>query len=290
MAVLVLGLLAYALAAWPLRSTSAVAGPGTDAGTGAGPRGGAEGESEGTTGAESGFTRGRIALAVGWLAHLVLLVLDIGGFGQTSPGARLGFAPVISATVWLVIGVHSLESRWVPLPPVRIGLAMAGAAAVLLAAVFPGEPRQFATALGPVHFVLGVTSYGLFGAAVLHGLLLDAAERRLRQRQLGRRPMAGLPLLQLERLTFRFVQAGFVVLTFTLLLGALAPTGWRWDHKTIFSLLAWSMFAALLAGRHWQGWRGHRATRWLYAGTLLLLLAYVGSRFVFEVLLGRPVA
>ena len=54
-----------------------------------------------------------------------------------------------------------------------------------------------------------------------------------------------------------------------------------------FSLLGWAVLAALLAGRRWQGWRGRRATRWLYVGAVLLLLAYVGSRFVFEVLLAR---
>jgi ABC-type uncharacterized transport system permease subunit len=97
-----------------------------------------------------------------------------------------------------------------------------------------------------------------------------------------------MPLMQLERLTFRFVQAGFAVLSATLALGALAPTGWRWDHKSVFSLLAWAVFAALLLGRHWRGWRGRYAMRWLYLGALLLLLAYVGSRFVMEVLLARP--
>ncbi len=231
------------------------------------------------------------ALLIGWSMHLAVLVLDIGGWGQA--GTRLGFAPVLSLTVWLVIAVHTVESRLVPLPPVRISLALAGMAAVLLAATFPGEARRFATALGPLHFVLGVGSYGLFGAAVLHALLLDAAERRLKQpvaTQRAKLPAAtgGLPLLQLERLTFRFVEAGFAVLTATLALGALAPAHWRWDHKTVFSLLAWALFAALVAGRRLRGWRGRRATRWLYAGALLLLLAYVGSRFVFEVLLARP--
>ena len=62
---------------------------------------------------------------------------------------------------------------------------------------------------------------------------------------------------------------------------------WRWDHKTVFSILGWVVFAALLAGRHAFGWRGRRATGWLYAGAALLLLAYVGSRFVLEVLLQR---
>jgi ABC-type uncharacterized transport system permease subunit len=98
----------------------------------------------------------------------------------------------------------------------------------------------------------------------------------------------GMPLMRLERLTFRFVEAGFVVLTGALLLGVATAPQWRWDHKTVFSLLGWTVFAGLLAGRQVRGWRGRRATRWLYAGAALLLLAYVGSRFVFEVLVGRP--
>lgn len=229
------------------------------------------------------------ALLLGWVAHLAVLVLDIGGWGTDEPGARLGFAPVLSMTVWLVVAVYTVESRLVPLPSVRRGLALAGSAAVLLALAFPGEPRVYASALAPLHFALGVGSYGLFGAAVLHAAMLDAADRRLRPGSGVHGGAAfGMPLLQLERLTFRFVEAGFAVLTATLLLGVVTATQWRQDiHKTVFSLLAWAVFAALLVGRRQRGWRGHRATRWLYAGTLLLLLAYAGSRFVFEVLLGR---
>lgn len=228
------------------------------------------------------------ALVLGWLLHLAVLVLDIGGWGTDLPGARLGFAPVLSLTVWLVVAVYAVESRFVPLPAVRRWMALLGAGAVLLALAFPGEPRQYASALAPLHFALGVGSYALFGAAVLHATMLDSADRRLRLRKGPPHGAFGMPLLQLERLTFRFVEAGFAVLTATLLLGALTATHWRQDlHKTVFSVLAWGVFAALLAGRHWQGWRGLRATRWLYAGTLLLLLAYVGSRFVFEVMLGR---
>lgn len=225
-------------------------------------------------------------LLAGWGLHLFLLLLDIGGWGQQTPGARLGFAPVLSITVWLVIAVHGVESRLVPLPGVRRVLATAGAAAVALAWLFPGESRLLSSPWAPLHFVLGVASYGLFGAAVLHALLLDGAERRLRLR----RPEPGgqgMPLLQLERMTFRFVEAGFAVLSATLLLGVLTSARWVWDHKTVFSLLGWLVFAALLAGRRTRGWRGRQATRWLYAGAALLLLAYVGSRFVIEVLLAR---
>ena len=236
------------------------------------------------------------ALLGGFALHLLLLVVDIGGLGQPEPGARLGFGPVLSMAVWLVIAVHAVESRLLPLPAVRQWLGFAGALAVVLAAAFPGDTRPVTSALAPLHFALGVGSYGLFGAAVLHAVLLDAAERRLRAggpaAGSGARAL-GMPLLQLERLTFRFVESGFVVLTATLVLATVTAEmgvhGWRWDHKTVFSLLSWGVFAALLIGRRLRGWRGRRATGWLYAGAALLLLGYAGSRFVLEVLLGRTV-
>lgn len=229
------------------------------------------------------------ALALGWAAHGVLLALDI--FGGSA--MRFGFAPVLSLTVWLVLAVHAVESRFVPLPAVRRALAIAGAAVVLLVAAFPGEMRgEAASRWLPLHWLLGVACYGLFGAAVLHAVMLDAAERRLRP---GAAPLGaperpgplGLPLLKLERLTFRFVEAGFVVLSAALLFGLWSAAGWRWDHKNVLSVLGWATFAALLVGRYRYGWRGRRATRWLYAGAVLLVLAYVGSRFVLEVLLRR---
>jgi ABC-type uncharacterized transport system permease subunit len=228
-----------------------------------------------------------MALPAAWVAHLLALFVHLDVSGVELGVMRLGFAPVLSLTVWIVIGLHAIESRFVPLPAVRGWLAPAGALVVLLAAVFPGESRPYTSPLAPLHFVLGVGAYGLFGAAVLHGALLDAAERRMRLK--GPAPEGGgMPLLQLERLTFRFVEVGFVVLSATLLLGIFTAQQWHWDHKTVFSLLGWAVFAALLTGRRLRGWRGRRATRWLYAGAVLLLLAYVGSRFVIEVLLTRP--
>ena len=69
------------------------------------------------------------------------------------------------------------------------------------------------------------------------------------------------------------------------LYGTVAP--FKLDHKTAFSLLSWLVFAILLMGRARFGWRGRRAVRVIYIGSGLLLLAYVGSRFVLEVILGR---
>jgi ABC-type uncharacterized transport system permease subunit len=233
----------------------------------------------------------RVALLLGWLAHGVAILVDVAGIGAAAPGARFGFAPALSVTLWLVLAVYGLESRFVPLQGVRRRLAGFGCAVIALAWAFPGQLHpQLGSTWAPLHWLLGIASYGLFGVAVLHAALMNRAERQLRRAPQSPGPTSGVPLLRLERLTYRFVGAGFGVLTAAILLGAWFASPWRWDHKTVFSVLGWFVFAALLVGRRTFGWRGPQATRWLYTGTGLLLLAYVGSRFVFEVLLHRTPA
>jgi ABC-type uncharacterized transport system permease subunit len=227
----------------------------------------------------------RGALLLGWIAHALAIGIDIADIGNDVVVARFGFAPALSVTVWLVLAVYVVESRFVPLPGARRTLALLGIAVVALAWMFPGEVRaQVASRWAPLHWVLGIASYGLFGAAVLHAAMLSRAERQMRHAATSG---GGMPLLRLERMTFSFVMAGFVVLTAALLLGAWFANPWRWDHKAVFSMLGWVVFASLLAGRRAFGWRGPAATRWVYAGAALLLLAYVGSRFVLEVMLQR---
>lgn len=228
----------------------------------------------------------RGALLVAWLLHALAL-----GGSLWGDQPRFGFAPALSMTAWLVLTVYAVERQLFPQMQARWALAGLGAATVLLALAFPGTPLHVsASPWLPLHWALGIASYGLFAAAVVHAWLMMRVERAIRH---ATEPHAGLPLLTLERLTFRFAAGGFVLLSATLLAGlvfgeAAHGTAWRWDHKTTFSVLAWFAFAGLLLGRARFGWRGRKAVRVLYVGSLLLLLAYVGSRFVLEVVLQRP--
>ena len=229
----------------------------------------------------------RMWVAFAWLLHAALL-------GHTLVGepAYFGFAPALSMTAWLVAAVYAIESQVFPQLSTRWALSALGAAAVLLAALFPGKAMPSTTSFWlPVHLAFGVVSYGLFGIAVVHAWYLTRTEARLRQ---AAEPYVGLPLLTLERITYRFVLAGFVLLSATLVIGygfgdVVYGHGhaWRWNHKSVFSLLSWCTFAGLLVGRFGFGWRGKRAVAVLYLGSVFLLLAYVGSRFVMEVILGQ---
>jgi ABC-type uncharacterized transport system permease subunit len=91
---------------------------------------------------------------------------------------------------------------------------------------------------------------------------------------------------------FRLIAAGFILLTATLASGVffseqLFGRPLRFDHKSVFTIASWLVFGGLLVGRHFFGWRGRTALRWTLIGFVMLVLAYIGSRFVLEVLLRR---
>src|SRR5580765_8240355 len=68
----------------------------------------------------------RTASVIGWLAHAVAIFVDIAGIGSAVVAAPGGFAPALSMTIWLVLAVYVVESRFVPLPRVRRTLAALG--------------------------------------------------------------------------------------------------------------------------------------------------------------------
>jgi ABC-type uncharacterized transport system permease subunit len=207
---------------------------------------------------------------------------------------RFGFAQALSVMMFLGVAVYWIESLFYPLDGMEPLVLPLAALAVPLPAFFPGlaSSTTYAQAAGfKLHLALAMIAYSLFVIALMHATLMAVAERNLH----GKTGLAFAhlpPLLTLERLLFRMIGAAFVFLTLTLASGivfseALFGRALRADHKTVFAILSWLTFGALLAGRWLYGWRGRTAVRWTLGGFVLLLLAYIGSRFVLEVVLKR---
>lgn len=216
---------------------------------------------------------------------------------------RFGFGQALSATLWIAVAIYWMESLFVRvegMQPLVLGLA---ALCVPLPALFPGllMPAYTQALEFRLHLVMAMLAYGLFMIAALHALLMTLVERRLHGGAAGARAEAGFlggslanlpPLLTLEALLFRIIALGFALLTLTLVTGVvfsetLFGQAMKFNHKTLFAVISWLIFGGLLCGRHLYGWRGRVALRWTLAGFISLLLAYVGSRFVLEVVLQR---
>jgi ABC-type uncharacterized transport system permease subunit len=212
---------------------------------------------------------------------------------------RLGFALALSATLWLGVALYWLESLFVHLDGLEPMVLAGAAVACALPPLFPGlvSPQGFGNAAFTLHVLLFVLAYGVLTIAILHVALMAYLERDLHySRQPGAAPLLRLPalppLLTMERLLFRLILVSFVLMTAALALGVAVSEStfgkaFRFDHKNVFSLLAWLTLGILLVGRFFYGWRGRTALKWTMAAFLFLMLAYVGRSFVLEVLLGR---
>jgi len=240
----------------------------------------------------------RAALLVPLVLHGTLLWREL----FAAPELHFGFAYALSAMLWIGVLIYWVESLFLRLAGFEPLLLPIAAVAVPLPSFFPGHASLYAASTGfRLHLALAMLAYSLFTIAMLHALLMTLIERRLhRLRETSpeqRAPLAGPlahlpPLLTLERLLFRIIGVAFVLLTLTLATGigyseSIFGRPLKFDHKTVFAIASWLTFALLLGGRVLRGWRGRTALRWTLAGFVMLLLTYVGSRFVLEVLLGR---
>jgi ABC-type uncharacterized transport system permease subunit len=230
------------------------------------------------------------ALLVPFVLHSWLLYASIFG----GHGLYLGVGNALSLILWLTVLIYGIGSFFYRLDGLHALVLPAAAVAVLLPLLLPA-PHPLANTEAPAfaaHLLISMLAYSLFTIASLHVLLMAIIEKRLHA---GTLPpaLAGMPpLLTMETLLFRIIAAGFVLLTLTIVSGVLfseelfgKPA--RFTHKTVFGVLSWLIFGALLSGRMIYGWRGRTAVRWTLAGFLTLVLAYIGSKFVLEVILRR---
>lgn len=207
---------------------------------------------------------------------------------------HLGLGPSLSLIIWLSAVIYWLASFRSRLAALEIVIFSAAALILVLALFLPaGRPLEHANlTLFGVHLLLSIISYSLFTIASLQALLMALLERRLHGTALPGFLQHMPPLLSLESLLFRVLGLGFVLLTLSLVTGMvfseeLTGKPLALSHKIVFGFISWIIFGGLLLGRKLWGWRGRVALRWTLSGFLALVLAYLGTKFVLELILRR---
>jgi ABC-type uncharacterized transport system permease subunit len=183
--------------------------------------------------------------------------------------------------------LYGATGRMAALGVIVFPLAAATLAADAAVAYEPSPAMDWPLQL---HAWTALLAYATLAVAAVLALMLWVQERALRRRELHAWMRALPPLVELESLLFRTIATGFVLLSATLLTGALFVEDMlaqHLAHKTVFSVLSWLAFGALLLGRWRLGWRGTVAVGWTLAAMALLGIAFFGSKFVLELVLGR---
>ncbi|RMD71702.1 MAG: hypothetical protein D6819_00945 [Gammaproteobacteria bacterium] len=207
-------------------------------------------------------------------------------------GVDLHFFNALSLTAWLITLLWGLMAITQPLE--SLGIAILPVAALSLALQMSLGESHTSLRTGnlgvDLHILLSMLAYSVLSIAALQAILLAIQEKHLREKHPGGFIRALPPLQVMEKLLFRLIAIGFVLLTFALIAGALYVENLfaqHLVHKTVLSIIAWCVFAVLLWGRWRFGWRGRTAIRWTLGGFFFLMLAYFGSKWVLEIALHR---
>lgn len=218
-------------------------------------------------------------------------------------GLHFGFVIGMMCVAWLACLVAFVEGFFTRVVLLEIFVFPVAALVFLVALLLGAEGplRVGGQAMFQAHLLIALAAYSLLGIAATHAIVMVFQERALHnpaaapvaQRALRERLLDQLPsLMAMEAILFRQLWAGFVLLSLTLLTGfwfsdQWAGSAWRLDHKTLFALISWVLFAVLLGGRALLGWRGKRALRLCLASFAVLVMAYFGTQFVLEFILKR---
>jgi len=138
-----------------------------------------------------------------------------------------------------------------------------------------------------VHIFAAIIATGFLLLAAIQAILVIIADRQLRSHP-THLPSFFPPLQSLESFLFQLLVMGFALMSLALVIALFyldTAISHQPIHKSVLSTLAWVVFAVLLIGHRWRGWRGRQAAHWTLGGFTLLCIGYFGSKLVIELIL-----
>lgn len=205
-----------------------------------------------------------------------------------------GFGYAVSLIAWLMLMMYCLGAFFYNLRGVQLLLYPCAVLLLVLGFLFPGNDMGYKIDHIPfiLHIGASLLAYGLFGIVTLFAVLNLMLSHSLRKRKFS--PLANFlpPLLSLEKIMFRGMWVGFILLSYSVVSGTFFSEEvfgkpFTFTHKSVFGIISWLIYGSLLLKHHLAALRGKKAAIWTMVGFVSLLLAYVGSKFVLEVILHR---
>lgn len=230
----------------------------------------------------------RVAMGFAWSAVVLHGFVTFSRL-FASTGLDLQFFSSLSLVSFCIVGLCLIVNLFRSVA--AVGVIVFPLAALLVSAALFATPIPSSVEWQiKLHVVIAVLGYSVLSIAALLALMLALQERALRRHHIIGLLRTLPPLTLTEDLMFQLIRTGFVLLSLTLLTGALFVENLfaqHLVHKTVLSIMAWITFGSVLWGRWRYGWRGRRAIHWTLIGATLLLLAFFGSKFVLEIILQR---
>ena len=229
-----------------------------------------------------------LLVAIGLITHALLIYNHV--FNQ---GVDLSFANSTLLLSWIIVLIYLLLNNKSKYQGLEIFTLIP---ALIIVLVFPliqpdHQSIQYYSISASIHIIIAMLGYGLLAFGSIFSLFLLLFEKSLHAETKNSSMISSSePLLDVENKLFQIYWVGFIFLTFTLFSSLffsnyLFGQSLDWNHKTIFTTLAWLSYALVLFGRVQFGWRGKKSIIISLLAFAFLILAYLGTKFVVEIVL-----
>lgn len=202
-----------------------------------------------------------------------------------STGQNLSTINLFSLVTWLIALLMIALAMFKPMENLSLFIFPLAGLSIILAFTLPGQ-HLIKTADDPrelVHIILSVLSFSVLVLAAIQASLLAMQQQKLRLKQ-THGIWSKLPALEtMEAILFQLIMLGFMLLTVLLVTSFYFYHDVLWHRfldKAILACSAWLVFASLLLGRQFFGWRGKKAVWCTLGGIGLLTLTYFSTYMI----------
>jgi len=231
-----------------------------------------------------------LVLTTGLIAHASLIYIT-----TISNGINLNFSNSLLIVSWVTVFFYYFINRKIQFNGLE-NLTLIPALLIILSHPFLKNDQSFEIQMSInsiIHIIIAILSYSLLTVGAIFSIFILLFQNNLTKKYQNEENFSGnFSLLSMEDILFKIYWFGFILLSITLFSGILFTneifgTSIVWNHKTIFSLMAWITYGAMLLGRMKYGWRGKKAVVISLIAFMFLLLSYFGTKFVLEILLNN---
>lgn len=224
--------------------------------------------------------------AAGFVLHTVVLIADSYYDGHYP---LFSLREALSFLAWSLVALYSIvlyRYRTQAVGAFVMPLITLLTLIALLIGTSASAPATFsATWLFPIHTTLLIFAYAAFVIAFMASVMYLLQERELKLKTFSA-IFHRLPALStVNELATSAAALGLLLLTLGIASGMIWSStrfgqAWRNDPKEIFALLTWLLYLFLIIYRFTPNWRG-RSAAWLgVVGFALVLLTFLGTRFL----------
>jgi ABC-type uncharacterized transport system permease subunit len=210
---------------------------------------------------------------------------------NSGSGLDLSVVPVSTLVAFIIVAVVAIANVRLPVENLYLFLFPISIVVLLAANLTEpgGEPITTLSSNLIFHILLSLAAYSVLMMTACQSIFLAMQEHRLKHP--GETTFTILPPLEtMERLHLVMLWVGLSLLSVSILSGFLFLEdifARQVLHHVVLTSGAWLIYVIFLCGHYLYGWRGMTAVKWSLSGFTLLLLGYLGSKFVLEYLLNK---